>query len=270
MSFYTYKGVNINNLLVSSETTNTSLDGAGTAMPKSPIPRYSFEKPFFLNIKYKDIDISEYVTSYYKDYNTTSGVITETLPINGVNFKHISAYGWGGGGGGGGCGGKGLTVGFRNSPKHNDGGNGGSGAAGGFVAIQRYPIGNTIEIGVGIGGTAGTNGNDKENQTGKGGNGNSGTNGNSTYIKINNITVINAYGGTGGTGGIGGSDSAAGGNGSDGTTTSSNIVSDYIGTLTAGGAYPNRNSGNGGTGCKKNTNITSGNNGFIRIYYHYS
>jgi hypothetical protein len=275
MATYSYKGISIDKLLTLTVINNSYLAGAGTNIPKSPKPTYSFEKPILLNIKYKGTDISEYVTSYYKDYNT-SGVITETLPIKtetapiyGVNFKHISAYGWGGGGGGGGRGGDGRDGGGDTK----SGGAGGAGGNGAFVAIERYPISEKpIEISVGSGGNGGYRGNDRGNSAGKGGDAINGNSGNASYIKINNITVINAPGGNAGVGGNAGTSKNNGDNGANGNTDASTRVNDYKGTLTEGNtSYPKRNGGNGGSGgANGDQSGFNGNSGFIRIYYHYS
>lgn len=262
-----YKGVKIDNLLTLSSAVNSSLAGAGSGMPKSDLPVHNFEKPYPLGIKYKGTDISEYLKSFYKDYNS-SGTFTETLPINGVNFKHISAYGWGGGGGGGGRGGQGKGCGPPVNGKTNNGGYGGTGGAGAFVAIERYPItGNTVTIKVGYGGNPGYKGSDQNKLGGKcGGSGNNGTpgdDGGTSDIYINGNQVVSAPGGTGGGGGGSGNKSSNGGNGGDGYTPTSRIASGFAGAVNPGGSYPNRNSGNGGG------NEQGGTGGFVRVYYHY-
>jgi hypothetical protein len=281
---YLYQGIPVSSLTEPAGTPSTSVPGFSGFPLQQPIQNYTstVTNPFPLsylyqntsNNKFDDVAVN-YCTAYTTGPLTGNGTIP-SINIPGSNpivqYKHISAYGWGGGGGGGGGGGA-----YTGNPFHT-GGNGGNGAAGAYAGtVQARINATTINYTVGTGGSGGKAGG--KNPNASAGKGTPGSPGNNTTITIGNA-ILTAPGGNGGTGGQGGNVPSDGANGGSGNIPTSDVNSGSIQNPplpeTPSYNWPAQNSGNagsGGNGSNGNSNSANrgnaGSPGYLQIYFIY-
>lgn len=272
---YLFKGINISNLTTTGGTqTVPGFTGFPPQLTTNVQPQYTstVTNPFPLNYIYNSNsqDVANYCTAYTIGLSS-SGTIS--MPLNGVTYKHISAYGWGGGGGGGGGGGAYTGVHARN------GGDGAAGKSGAYAATVQAPItsSTTLTYTIGSGGGGGSAGG--KNSSGPADPGTEGTSGKATNITVGSTSILMAPGGKDGNGAGGGNTTNGGGDGNNpGSTDSSSVNSGNLRTIDTpadGTVWPLQNSGNGGSGgsggsVKDSANAgKSGADGFLQIYFLY-
>ena len=271
MSKFTYKGVNLQDIVVNGPSSVTNF----TTINYKPASAYSTERPLPFNFTQNGTDISMLMDASFIDLTTGTGTIVLSPSINSVR-----AVLEGGGGGGGGCGGCGVGGGPVPNPRQS-GNNGMNGAAGGIVYLSDTSIANnrTITYTVGSAGGLGGNGPNKGNTDDTtrqyGDDGIAGGAGQVTTITLLGTTTITANAGTGGDGGQGGPSGANAvtpavtnytnpaavtyqQNGNSATT----VIPPEINPLSYKNAYANYGNGTpSGPGSG-----TAGDPGFIRIY----
>jgi hypothetical protein len=295
-SRYFYKGTNIADLIQTTGNTTNSF-GFNNFPQQNTGQTYisKINKPFDFMYKKNGEDIANSCNAYFLEYTGTSAnvqgtttTVTQSMNINNVGFKHISAYVWGGGGGGGGGGGA-MNYYTKN------GGTGRVGGDGGYAAVTNFKV-NTSDIIVqyGRGGNGGGGGSKtaSPDQNVSGPDGTAGGAGVRSYIALSdNTVIINAEGGNGGDGGEGGNAFSNGGAGNFAGTlgTSNGLVVDestaanytdngqYVYSMPADATvWPMQNSGNNGNsgdGASWNGGASnagnSGNVGYVGIYFLY-
>jgi len=206
---YKYGNQDIYYLLNSTGASNS---GSYIGFPISNVLNYKSRIAFpkLLNYQINGIDLSNSNQAYTIDFPAFSSSVDITYNIsriiNGISFKHISAYCIGGSGGGGGG-----SGGAKGPPSHS-GGKGAPGAQGGYAAIVQYPLGNSnISLTLGAWGKIGVEGNTGSKS---GNDGTPGGVGGATNLTIDNL-LLSASGGGGGNAGNNGN---SGGDGNAGTT----------------------------------------------------
>jgi hypothetical protein len=282
---YTYKGTNINNLIVSGSSSLTGYGGFPTYKSAST---YSSERPLPFGISLENISVSNLMDASYIDL--TSGTATLTVPSDYNSFRAVLEGGGGGGGAGSSCG-------INDAPgpggDRNPSGNGGNGSNGGFAFVSYTPLTQrSIQYFVGNGGAGGDgaganspgsyqNGNTDQNTGQATGTGQSGQNGNTSYITFttsNGTFTVTANAGTGG-------NAAGGGDGGTPAVTQTTINYQQSELFSRDGNqqtatipaavnpilylqnYSSRGTGSGESrGGNKTSPGTAGKPGFIRIY----
>lgn len=295
-SRYFYKGTNIADLIETTGNTTNSF-GFNNFPQQNTGQTYisKINKPFDFMYTKNGEDISNSCNAYFLEYtnqadfpsgqgNTTN--IRQSMKINNVGFKHISAYAWGGGGGGGGGGG-------AHGWWTKNGGTGRDGGTGGYAAVTNF-IANTSEIIVqaGRGGSLGNRGVKTNLEFENAPDGQGGGKGVASYIALSDGTkIIEAEGGNGGDGGNGGNDAnnGSGGASTGNTGDSTGLVVDdsTVANYTDNGQYvyskpvdatvwPTQNSGNNGNngnGASWNGPASNDGNvgrvGYVGIYFLY-
>lgn len=272
---YSYKGTDINNLIVNGTNNLTNYTG----FPAYATTTYSSEKPLPFNISSPTGDVSTLMASEYQDFATTPATTpttgTYTIPGDYNAFRAILVGGGGGSGGDGGCG-------WSAANGRTSGNGGGAGGKGSFIMIETAaPITTTpatISYTVGGGGSKGPAGGSRDNgptdtNYGPGGKGNNGTKGAATSITISiggTSYAIYANGGSGGYGGDAGGPSASQGDATDPAPTFANTytsLNNYTPSIptsvnpigygtNVGSAGPSEGSGDG----------VAGDPGYIRLY----
>ena len=204
---YTYKGTDIQKLIVTGSTTLTNY--TGFTYGTNSVYNIS-DKPLPFSISQNGVDISTKMDAAYVDLPTTG--TSYTVPVDYNSIRAILEGGGGGGGGNGGCG-YGYGPGQASMNRH-PGGSGAVAANGKYVYMSAINIDGSpriITYAVGTGGGAGQNGppgggsplNDSP-----GTNGNDGGPGVESKIGFNlsgSSYLISAAAGGGGQGGYAGS-----------------------------------------------------------------
>jgi hypothetical protein len=250
-----YKGVNLNSIYHGGNE-------IGLGKYKFLKSSGDFDRNLPTGIKVGASDISNLASARIIDYGVGGN---QKVDLGGINYKHISAVGWGGGGGGGGNGGKGYKC-CCGSGRSNGGGGGAGGGNGGYFKIRRYPLpklkDSTITISVGGGGANGNHGGNHNNcNGGKGGDGGGGGPGGDTNIHVDGTHIAWAQGGGGGGAGNAGTSGGGGNNGGAGGTGGTNYASGY--------SYSNLSGGLGQNSGWAGGVATAGTGGYCRIYLHY-
>ncbi len=280
MSFYFYKGIDINTITYTSGGTANTPYGSNFITVPAPAGQ-NLSLPLNLGYQINNTDISNICTAPYTTINVGTTINIPNVAPYAKSFRYVSV---GGGGGGAGRGGNANTkYNFTGDGATGYGGDGGDGGYAVYTNSPEIPIvlgQNQIIISIGAGGNTGNNGADNvftsaalENHKTTGGNGNVGGNGFPTNINYGGSYT--SFGGNGGNGGNGAnadyiynSDlipsvqcNAFGGNsGSDGNVNPYTIPTQYPPLGTAG---------NPGSGATSNTNATPGNPGVCRIIWLY-
>jgi hypothetical protein len=220
MAKYTYKGQNIENLIVAGSTDVTNYNGLTYAAAANP--NYTTERPLPFSITQQGIDISTIMDAKYVEFTTGSG--TYSIPSDFNGFRAV-LEGGGGGSGGAGGGGNGPLVG-----QQKNGGGGAGGLNGGFIYVSDVLLNSPIQISytVGGGGGGGADGASISPSTavGKGTPGNAGGTGGSTNISFQTYSIT-AGGGGGGDYGNGGTSTGNSGNIADSGNASIASSSNY-------------------------------------------
>ena len=280
---YFYKGKDIANL--TGGTGGTMNTGSYLGFPtQNTVGTFSsnINKPFNFSFTDTGGDLASRCNAYFIGYgpnsNTKGSTTTsaqQSLNINYIQFKHISAYAWGGGGGGGGANTYHLNQ--------KNGGTGSRGDDGGYAAAVQVAVSNenAFVVQYGGGGNGGNAGGKTASQNTGAGDGVDGGAGGNSYIQLHpsQTTIIQANGGNGGEGGNGGNVGSGGSGGSAGNngTGVSAVGNSYVTTdQTTNTDWPARNTGNyggGGTWASWNGPSASagisGNAGYVGIYFLY-
>lgn len=283
---FTYKNVDITNLITTGSTTSNAYVGFPPYEQASP---YSYERPLPFGLNVSNVPLSNVMNSKYVEFNTginndnnppknTTIYTTYNVSSSYDSIRAVIAGGGGGGGGRGGCG--------WNDPgnKRNNGAYGNTGGVGAYtylasdVSLQST----SISLKIGAGGDGGSNGGDRDTKggSGSGANGNSGSTGQDSYIVVNTSNgsfTVYANGGSGGSGGGGGNANNADNNNEANTANAATAFPNNLSnaaTVNSLASIPanlnpfgyTSNISTGGLAQSGGTAPTAGKPGYVRIY----
>ena len=207
---YSYKGINLTNILKSGSAISGYGGLTGTTVPSGE----NSSLPYDVGYKINGQSLSNGYIAAYSDF-TTAGAATATVPSGATHMRIIAI----GGGGGGGSGGGGAYA--KNDQAGNScsaqGGQGAPGGCGGYVTSPDIAITNTaVQLQIGSGGAEGVGGqytSNHQNQTSENAQGNNGNSnpGNSTVVIYNGVTYTANGGAAGGNGEGGDANEKSGG-----------------------------------------------------------